>query len=193
MSIIEKVIQFVYRRRCRNHLATVSRERRFVNYDKARSVLILFESDYTEKNPNIRRLISNLQQDGKKVSAWGFIDKQEVMSSILPDFRILHHKQMDFFHTPLESYLNELDTMEFDLLLDLTVRPILTLQYFALYARATFKAGAHRNEVPVYDFLMDISQVNKDGGDEYSQVVELNEIYLYDQIIFYLKSIQTND
>lgn len=193
MNILQKINQYVYRSRAQKYLTETERERRFVSYRKARTVLILFESDFSEKNLNIRRLISLLQQDGKKVAAWGFVDKKEVMTSIMPDFRILHHKQTDFFQCPVESFLNELEAMEFDLLLDLTLKPVLPLQYFALHARALFKAGIHKGTLPVYDFLMDIQNVMQQPESDQQQMVEVNEIYLYEQIIFYLKSIQTND
>ena len=85
---------FLFKKRALTYLSTTEREHRFVNYEKAKSVLILFESDYSEKNLVIRKIIQSLQLDGKKVSAWGFIDKKEVTSSILPDFRILHHQQI---------------------------------------------------------------------------------------------------
>lgn len=193
MNILQKINQYVYQSRARKYLEGTERERRFVSYGKARSVLILFESDFSEKNIHIRRLISSLQQDGKKVTAWGFVNKKEIMTSIMPDFRILHHKQTDFFQSPVLSYLNELENMEFDLLLDLTLKPVLPLQYFALHAKALFKAGIHTGSVPVYDFLMDIRNVQQSPESDPESVVEVNEIYLYEQIIFYLKSIQTND
>src|ERR1035437_1722880 len=120
-SLLQIIRTFFFQITAKKHLSSTYRERRFVSYDKAKTVLILFESDYSEKNMNIRKMIYQLQQDGKKVSAWGYIDKKEVITSILPDFRILHHKQTDFFQKPMISYINELDDQTFDLLIDLTL------------------------------------------------------------------------
>jgi len=194
--MFNKLIDFLFRIRAKKYLSQTVRERRFVSYEKAKTVLILFESEFTEKNPNIRRMIHALQQDGKKVSAWGFIDKKEVMTSILPDFRILHHKQTDFFKKPLISYINELENQEFDLLIDLSIHPILPLQYIAMYAKAACKLGIHKNDLGIYDFVLDIE--NQFAGAETAENSELiensvDEIYLYNYMIFYLKSIQTTD
>jgi hypothetical protein len=191
--MFEKLNKFLFRMRAQKYLKETPRERRFVSYSKAKTVLILFESDFSEKNPTIRKMISQLQQDGKKVSAWGFIDKKEVVTSILPDFRILHHKQTDFFQKPIISYLNELESLEFDLLIDLSINSILALQYIALYANASCKTGMHKTELPIYDFMIDIE--NQPTELETSEPTDnpIDENYLFNQIIFYLKSIQTND
>ena len=191
--MLKKINEFVFRFRAKKYLAETLRERRFVNYEKAKTILLLFESEFTEKNPNIRKMIAQMQQDGKKVSAWGFIDKKEVMTSILPDFRILHHKQTDFFQMPHISYINELEDLEFDLLIDLSVHSILPLQYIAMYAKASCKTGIRKNNLPIYDFVIDVDVLPT--PDENAEPIEnpIDENYLFDQIIFYLKSIQTND
>ena len=181
---------FLFKMRAKNYLNTSEREHRFVSYDKAKTVLILFDSDYNEKNPELRKIIQSLQQDGKKVSAWGFIDKKEISTAILPDFRILHHQQTDFFHKPLPSYINELEDLNFDLLLDLSLEMVIPLQYLAMYANASFKVGMRKTELPIYDFLLDLES-QKSLSEPTDDPID--EIYLYNQMIFYLKSIQTID
>ena len=194
--MFKKLNTLLFKSRGLKYLSETARERRFVSYDKAKTILILFESEFSEKNPNIRKMIYSLQQDGKKVSAWGFIDKKEVMTSILPDFRILHHKQTDFFQKPVFLYLNELENQEFDLMIDLTLKPILPLEYVAMYANVFCKTGVRKTELPIYDFVLDLdSMATTSEVSETNEISErpLDEMYLFDQIIFYLKSIQTKD
>ncbi|MEI7503670.1 MAG: hypothetical protein WCJ61_10340 [Paludibacter sp.] len=181
---------FLFKKRAQNYLSTSEREHRFVSYDKAKSVLILFESDYNEKNPFIRRIIQSLQQDGKKVSAWGFIDKKEITSAILPDFRILHHQQTDFFHKPDPAFFRELENLQFDLLIDLSLQLQLPLEYLAMYANAYCKTGLKKTDLPIYDFMLDMESLKSATEEDENPI---DEIYLYNQIIFYLKSIQTTD
>lgn len=190
---MKKVHNFIFQRRAKKYLNSNVRERRFVSYDKAKTILLLFESDFSEKNPQIRKMIHKLQQDGKKVSAWGFVDKKEVLTSILPDFRILHHKEADSFKKPLPSYLNELENQEFDLLIDLTLNTIVPLQYIAMYAKASCKTGTRKNTLPIYDFMLDIDNFSTPSDTFETTESQMDETYLFNQIIFYLKSIQTND
>jgi len=191
--MFDKLNKYFFQKRAQKYLNENERDRRFVNYNKAKTILLLFESDYSEKNVNIRKMMSQMQQDGKKVSAWGFINKKEVSTSILPDFRILHHKQTDFFQKPLISYINELEGQEFDLLIDLSLNILLPLQYIVLYARASCKTGIHKSDLSLYDFLLDVENLTVPiEGTEFMET-PVDENYLYDQIIFYLKSIQTTD
>ena len=184
---------YLFKRRAQNYLSITPREHRFVSYNKAKTILLLFESDYAENNQFIHKIIKQMQADGKKVSSWGFIDKKEIETAIFPDFRILHHKQTDLFHKPLESFIEELKSNTYDLLIDLTLKPIIPLQYIELYAEAVFKTGIRKTELPVYDFVLDVENV--EAPDESSGSIEntVNETYLFNQIIFYLKSIQTTD
>ncbi|HRZ97489.1 MAG TPA: hypothetical protein P5084_08035 [Paludibacter sp.] len=188
--MLENLKRYVFIKRATKFINTNLRDRRFVNYEKAKSILILFESDYSEKNILVRRIIRNLVNDGKKVSAWGYIEKKEITTAILPDFRVLHQKDTDFFQKPKVSFFNELEDMEFDLLIDLTVNEVLPLQYIAIHANALCKTGSIKNELEVYDFAINLENINSNDEEE---PMDINARYIFDQIIFYLKSIQTKD
>jgi hypothetical protein len=182
--------EFIFRFTAKRHLKMAVRERRFVTYKKAKSVFLLFESDYLEKNKEIRAIIHSLQQDGKKVVAWGFLDKKHVTTSLMPDFRVLNHEQTNFVESPKSMFLNELEDLEFDLLIDLTLRPILPLQYLDLYAKASCKVGIRKNDLQLYDFILDVDTLIAEKAEEGEH---LDQAFLFNQIIFYLKSIQTSD
>jgi hypothetical protein len=190
---MKKLNSYLFQKRAQKYLSETPRKHRFVSYDKAKTILLLFESDLQEKNLNIRKIIAQLQQDGKKVSAWGFINKKEVTASILPEFRILHCKHTDFFQKPALSFINELETYEFDLLIDLSVKPVVALQYIAMYAKATLKAGVRKTDLPIYDFMIDLEGQAAPAQKAESIENPIDETYLFNQIIFYLKSIQTKD
>lgn len=188
--MIKKIASYIFRKRAEKQLKETARSVSYVSYDKAKTILLLFESDFSEKNLPIRKIIAGLQQDGKKVTAWGFIDKKEISTSILPDYRVLHHQQTDFFHQPIASYINEIQQNEFDLLIDLTLKPIIPLQYLTLYAHATCKVGVRKMDLSLYDFMLDFDNLTSPTDSLENQI---DETYLFEQIIFYLKSIQTKD
>lgn len=188
--MFEKIIRFFFQNRVKSHKKEDVRERRFVSYENARTIMLLFESDYTEKNPEIRRIIQALNADGKRVMAWGYINKKEVTTAILPDFRILHQKDTDFLQKPRESFMRELDEAEFDLLIDLSVNELMPMQYLALYAKAACKTGVRKNDYQLYDFMIDLDSISNQGEEN---IFEIDAPFIYNQIIFYLKSIQTSD
>ena len=188
--MFEKIIGFIFKDRLKNHLKKLQRQRRFVNYNNAQSIFLLFESDFAEKNVEVRRIIQKLTADGKKVISWGYIDKKQITTPILPDFRILNKKDVDFSQKPNESILSELAENKFDLLIDLTEKEIISLQYIALYAIADFKTGIKRNNSKIYDFMMDMNGISNQSEEN---LVDIDATFIYNQIIFYLKSIQTSD
>lgn len=190
MRIFEKIIRYVFRKRMKSYKAIEQRERRFVKYENARSVLLLFESDEMEKNPEIRRIIQRLIADGKKVSAWGYVDKKLINTAILPDFKILNNKETDFLQKPNESFIRELENTSYDLMLDLTENDIIPLQYIVLYANVGLKAGVKRMNYELYDFLIDMETISNQTEEN---LVDINAGFIYNQIIFYLKNIQTSD
>lgn len=188
-NIIEKIILFLFNRRLKKHLKTVEREKRFVNYESARSIILLFESDYNEKNPEIKQLIQTFNSSGKRVMAWGYVRKKEITTAILPDFRILHQKDTDFTGMPNALFLSELEELNFDLLIDLTVNEVKPLQYLALYANAACKVGTH-NYPGMYDMVIDLQQL-KDENQQ--NEVDTTAFQIFKHLFFYLKSIQTKD
>ena len=143
--MFKKINAILFNRRAQQYLSLTPREHRFVSYKKAKTILLLFESDYTEKNQNIHAII------------------------------------------------NELQYSEYDLLIDLTSKQVIPLEYLALYARASFKTGMRKTNLPIYDFVLDIEKVQIETESTEPVEVTVEETYLYNQIIFYLKSIQTTD
>jgi hypothetical protein len=188
-NFIQKVILFLFNRRLNKQLKTVEREKRFVNYESARSVILLFESDYLEKNSEIKQLIQTFYNDGKKVMAWGYVQKKEISTAILPDFRILHQKDADFTGMPNDTFMRELEELNFDLLIDLSVNENKPLQYLALYANAACKVGTH-NYPGMFDVVIDVQQLKEENQ---LNEVDTTAIQIYNHLFFYLKSIQTND
>jgi len=185
-----KLTDYVLRKRIQKQLKNTIRNKQFVNYDKAKTILLLFESNYSEKNPETKRIIQSLVADGKKVTAWGFVDKKQIISPAYPEYRVLHPKDLVLFKKPNETLLQELLRTEYDLLIDISTKRFIALDYIVLYANAKCKAGMNKNKLNLYDFAVDIDTYLE---EKEIQVDDLDYAFLFNQIIFYLKSIQTND
>lgn len=203
---MKKLNQYIFKRRAAKHLLLSARKKRWVDYNKANTILLLFESDYIEKNRFIRKIIETLNADGKKVSAWGFLDKKITNTAILPSFRILDRSTIDWLECPKEPFLRELAENEYDMLIDLTLQDVLPLQYVCLYANASFKTGMSRTMDDIIDFKIIIpppitSEFHSENEEEDNiEFKDLNETlfhtdqqFLFEQIIHYLKNIRSKD
>lgn len=149
----------------------------FPSYPNIKKVFILFESDLLERNSQIKQLVKELQADGKTVTAWGYVDKKQVTSAILRDYRVLGRQDIDFFYKPKEHELKDLNMEHFDLLINLNVNNIMPLRYLSLYANADFRVGMVTDEPYENDFMVALPDDQR------------NLVYLYDQIMVYLHKI----
>jgi hypothetical protein len=188
--MLKKIRNRIFAMQAGKQLKTVEREKKFVSYDKAKSILLLFESTYSERNPGTKRIIETLLAEGKKVVAWGFVDKKQITSAVYPEYRILHSGDLNLLHKPKQALLNELSDQEFDLVIDITHQQWLALSYVVLYANAKCKTGMQKQGPVLYDFAVDIDSYLEEKN---MNADDLPFTFLYDQIIFYLKNIQTND
>ena len=203
---MKKLNQYIFNKRVAKFQKETTRTKRYVDYKNAKTVLLVFESDYIEKNRFIRKAIEQLTADGKKIFAWGFLDKKMTSTAILPTFKILDRSSVDWLGCPKAPYLKELMEMEYDMLIDLTLSDVLPLQYVCLYANAALKTGMSRSMDDILDFVIKIPQpepqIMPESEEERRKLEfqDLNESlfhtdqqYLFEQLIYYLTKIQTND
>lgn len=173
MSISERIFNYyLHKQKKTQHC--------FPHWDAVTTVLLLFESDITEKNLQVKQLIKELQQQNKEVTAWGYVDSKNALSAILRDYRILSRRDTNLFDKPKDAHLKDLSRMHFDIVIDLSLHDLLPLRYLLMFANADFKAGRQTVEPYLADFMV----ATKEGDDP---------AFLFDQITYYLTNIQSND
>lgn len=168
-----KIKNWVY-----NYKASKQPERNvvFPDFNNVRSVLVLFESDLLEKNTVVKSIANELGKEDKDVVLWGYCEKKDIQSPILPHLRILGTRDYNILGAPKEDIINDLHKRQYDLLIDLTQHPCQPLRYLALYARAEFKTGMDLG-AGVHDLLI-------------STPAQETPQFLFEQIVKYLKMIQ---
>lgn len=185
-----KITNYVFRKRLRKYLKNDRSNKQFVNYDKAQTILLLFENSVAEENVAVKKIIQLLQKDGKKVTAWGYTDKKEIKSPASDAYRILNPKDFRTFQKPVNHLLQELISTEYDLLIDISTEKLIPIDYLIFYANAKCKTGIKKNDISFYDFVIDMDSYLLENK---MQKEDLDYAFLFNQILFYLKSIQTKD
>ena len=121
-------------------------------WDKVRSVVVLYHND------NIQHIIKQIEKDEKEVVVFTLPDK----------------KQIDWItERPKKEIREILTARQFDLLIDLTQQPSLTMQYMAMDIQADFKVGRFIHE-GIHDMTIDTAP--QEAPD-----------YLFEQIVKYIK------
>lgn len=164
------------------------RNPRFPHLDRPLKIIIIYESDVLERNDSIKSIRQDLLRRQMDVTMWGYVEKKEITTLILPQSRILGTGDYNWFGKPRDYVLSDLKAEHYDLLIDLTTRPLLPLRYIAMYTDADFKVGLNLGE-GVHDMLISLPDFTPEQGDE----AELEASWLYDQLMRYLTTIKSND
>lgn len=188
--MIDKLAKLLFNRKLRSTTSKLETSKKFVDYKHAQSVLIVFESNYSEKNPEIKRIVESLVVDGKTVTVWGYVQKKQTLQSELLHYKMFCTSDFDFLQRPKEHIAGHIDALNVDLLLDLNTRDFLGVDYLLLSANARFKCGVRKNPPKLFDFTLDLSG---HYPDDPKQEHENDYLNIYNQLIFYLKNIQSKD
>ena len=164
------------------------RHPRFPHLDRPLKVMIVYESDLLERNDAIKSIRQDLLRRQMDVTMWGYVEKKEINTLILPQSRILGVGDYNFFGKPRDYVLEDLQAEQYDLLIDLTTRPSLPLRYITMYTNADFKVGLNMGE-GIHDMLISLPDLTPEQGEE----AALEASWLYDQIMGFITTIKSND
>lgn len=188
--MFENLADKIFQKKIRSYVNDTKRLKMFVDHNHAQRIFLLFESNFSEKNPEIKRLVESLLADGKKVTAWGYVPKKKKTNANQHDFNIICKQDFDILQRPKVELVQQLQTVSYDLLIDITTRHFLAVDYLILLANVKCRAGIKKSGVNIYDFAIDLPE---NRVDEIKDHQEDDYLYIYNQLIFYLKNIQTKD
>ena len=164
------------------------REPRFPHLDQPLKVMLIYESDPLERNDAIKTIRQDLLKRQMDVTMWGYVEKKEITTLILPQSRILGVDDYNLIGKPRDYVLTDLLAEHYDLLIDLTTRPMLPLRYLAMYTDADFKVGMNLGE-GVHDMLISLPDFTPEQGEE----AKIEASWLFSQIMRYVTTIKSND
>ena len=164
------------------------RDPRFPHLDKPLKVMIIYESDVLERNDRIKTIRQDMLRRQMDVTMWGYVEKKEIQTLILPQSRILGLGDYNWLGKPRDYVINDLKAEHYDLLIDLTTRPLLPLRYLTMYADADFKVGLNLGE-GLHDMLISLPDFTPEQGNE----AGIEATWLFDQIMRYITTIRSND
>ena len=122
----EKIFAWILKRQ-------VAREVIMPQWNNVRRVAVLYPND------NIQHIIKKIEKSDKEVVLFALPDKKEINC---------------LTKRPNSDVRERIMARRFDLLIDLTQQPSLTMQYMAMYIRADFKVGRFMRE-GIHDLTID--------------------------------------
>jgi hypothetical protein len=123
-------------------------------------VLLLFESDYQEKNNDARSFIKMLQNEGKRVVVCCYVNKKEAETATLDNYIVLDRQKCNWLGKPIDTVVSKMLDEKFDVVMDVTECDVKPLQYMLLWAKCDFRCGRSRGEGGngLYDFVIEMPE-----------------------------------
>ncbi|MCQ2342660.1 MAG: hypothetical protein MJZ75_04110 [Paludibacteraceae bacterium] len=171
---MNKLLNYIFRFRFRLARQPLRRPV-YRDFAHLHTVLVLYESDYLERNTELKQVAKQWREQGKQVTIMGWCAKKEISSPILPDSCVFGTRHINLLHAPKDTMAAELTKHPCELLIDLSDAECLPLRYAAMTAAADLKIGLHEQE-GLYDMVVSVPE---DAAPE----DKLNQVLHYLQII----------
>jgi hypothetical protein len=175
---MQKIKKYFATRSIKKVLSNQKRNSYYIDFKSIKSILILFEADSEDQNFFIKDCIATLSEQGKKVSAWGYFDQKEISTPVFPHYRLFANKELSFLGIPNPALTKELQANEYDLVIELSTKDILPLDYLLAAAISPLKISKKKLYKGISDLMIDITETS-------------DARFLFEQILFYLNKIKT--
>jgi hypothetical protein len=143
-----------------NKVRKHKRQRAFINFDKAKSIGVIFNASRHEVNNIAKNFIISLHKKDINVYALGYIKNQESIDYPNDDFiRYFSIPNDNWYIRPNIRDVNEFYGRPLDMLIDLNSDDILPLKYVVGLSNAKFKIGPGTSSYNLfYDFILNVEK-----------------------------------
>ena len=152
----------------------------FLNYSEIKSVLLLFDIKNDINISIFEHLANILKADQKKVVLCGFVAQKKSILKSDKNKIIIRKKDISLCQKPKKDLLNTISERQFDAAFLLSTKKSIPTMYALMNTDAKIKCGSI-SAFNLLDFIIDTSNIQF-----------ADEVYIFDNIIRYLKMINKN-
>jgi hypothetical protein len=141
-----------------------TRIKRHLDFDKVRTVGVLFLLEDEAHFNQLNRLVKGLIEKGKEVKMLGYFPGKIIPNFFIQKLKIdlITNKEINLFGLPKSEKAKAFIQQGFDVLIDFTTDEVSVIDYICGMSQAHFKTGRYRNDmVKVFDLMIR----NKQGTD----------------------------
>ncbi len=153
MSIIEKIGYYLLRRKVKEN------KRKLVanNLESANSVGVIFNATNESSFLKARAFAQTLTDRGIKVQCIGYVDNKSQLDFFadIKEMLFFSRKDHNWLGRPKDPKVNAFAEKHFDILIDLSLKESLPVQYIVGLSKAKMKVGKYL-EGGYYDMMIDI-------------------------------------
>lgn len=158
LKLVDSFKSYLVKRKINQILGAKKRVLRLMEFEKVRSVGVIYDASDEKKYKRAAHLIGYLKSQRKEVTAVGFVSLKEVPHYV--DITLSNHyllnKDVSWYNFPKTSFTDEFLNKEFDLLIDLNFENIPALRILTNYSLAHCKIGLNQgDDSDIFDFMLE--------------------------------------
>lgn len=155
------------------------------------NILLLFESDYPEKNSQIKNFIKQVKEDNKNIVSCCFVNKKKSDSATLDDYIVIDKSNVNIFGKPDMNHIGSIFNFHYDVIIDITENIVIPLAYILALVDYNFSCGVKKDNFNYYDFVLDLTSQQKINSAQNNVIEGDFSITILEQIIKYLKMVKS--
>lgn len=165
------MLNFIRKKKVNSALSKAQRDKKFLNYDSIKNILILFNiTDWHD----VQRVVEALRKDGKNIQMWTVRSKETADIMVPNDIRVINAtKELSWSQSLSKNVLEEFSKVNYETLLDLSAENDSILEYLLAVNTSNFCIGIRETETKIYDFVM----IKKEEEDIFTTFEQM-KIYL---------------
>ncbi|MBX7180844.1 MAG: hypothetical protein K1X82_01935 [Bacteroidia bacterium] len=131
------------------------------NLADAKNIGILYDATQMETHNVVREFVRQLREEKKTVKALGFVDTKEARDFQVAklEFDFFLKTDLNWYYMPGHHVVDNFCNESYDLLIDLTLEPVLPQLYVLTWSKAKCKVGRQdANFEKLYDIMINVEK-----------------------------------
>lgn len=163
----------------------------YKSWQEIRDILLLFKSDTSENNSQVKKFIKSVKNENKNIVACCFVDKRKSDTPTLDDYIVIDKSNVNFLEKPKLNHIEPLLNAHYDVMIDITETEVVPLAYVMSLVDYGFSCGVKKENFGYYDFVLDFSNKQNFKSEEDYISEDDFSMSILEQMVKYLKMIKS--
>ncbi|MFT5834262.1 MAG: hypothetical protein ACI97N_001898 [Cognaticolwellia sp.] len=135
-------------------IKSLSVKRTSIHFEKSKRIGILFDATNLDNRVFVENYMQLFRKAGKRVDIMAFVDDEEKHDNL--PFKYFNRKDLSWYEHPKTQEVEEFINTPFDILINLHIHPVKSLEYIAALSHANMRVGKYdESKVHCYDLMID--------------------------------------
>jgi hypothetical protein len=175
VSIINIINNIAYRK-LKDEIKVQNHKPFICPLNDAKNIGIIFNATELSNIETIKKIYYKLKNEKNKIEILGFLNNNTIVTNDKINF--INIKNINWYKKPKKIFIENFINSEFDILLNLDLDNLITLQFVSVFSKAKFKIGCYdKINSKIFDFMISFNSI--ENREEYNIENLVNLINFY--------------